>query len=597
MTFQDCFKHFSRNVRSLLAHRADGSTQSRGGLHSCFPLGANVTMNGMLTVRRALVAVLLLAVLAFAWLWLTRPQRVEMTAYAPADSIAYAEADSLPAIIDAFTATDAWRESAPPAGVGARPGWAGGLPAFLSFTGIGPSDAVVLSRAQVAVAVLGFQAAEESDTTLKFTPRAALVAETHSPGWRVRAAVEKLVGDFAHRTFERQSFERKEVDGVPFYLWVEQVGARRTIVAAVDESVAVVGNDEAAVRACLDVRRGSRPSLAGDEQLKEMRGRVGVGGALAFGYAPRGSAAKAVEVFAPAFVGGMSQEPHVQSVLATFLPQFINQTLGAAGWSARLSEGMLEDRYFLSLPADVARRLERPFAPAEHPGEDATRVLPVETYQVTFYDLRNPEDAWRGLSAALSSQTDVSRATIITLALEALVKPYGVENPREFLRACGGEVATARLEAASEGKVLVAAVRDAAALRAQALAHLGRGARVERVGSAEIFISTDEERGAAAFVDEFLLMGSEEDVRRCLQAHLDTHDPDRANPLKTATMGFSGRTAFARTLTDERESARAVLSHFARRGDASRLEAALARRRYAVSETLLAEGGFEKRTR
>src|SRR5215207_9146028 len=358
MTFQDCFKHFSRNVRSLFARRADASTHGRGGLHSCFPLGAKVTMGHMVNVRRALVAVLLLGVLAFAWLWLTRPRRVDMTAYAPADSIAYAEADSLPAIIDAFTSTDAWRELAPAAGVEARPGWAGGLPAFLSFTGLGPSDAVVLSRAQVAVAVLGFQAAEESGTTLKLTPRAALVAETHSPNWRVRAAVEKLVGDFARRTFGRQSFERKEVDGVPFYLWVEQDGARRTIMAAVEESVAVVGNDEAAVRACLDVRRGTRPSLTGDEQLKETRGRLGGEGALAFGYAPRGSAAKAVEVFAPAFVGGMSQEPHVQSVLATFLPQFINQTLGAAGWSARLSDGMLEDRYVLTLPPEVARRLE-----------------------------------------------------------------------------------------------------------------------------------------------------------------------------------------------------------------------------------------------
>jgi hypothetical protein len=553
-------------------------------------------MGHMVNVRRALVAVLLLAVLAFAWLWLTRPQRVDMTAYAPADSIVYAEADSLPAIIDGFTSTDAWRELAPAAGVEARPGGTGWLPSFLSFTGLGPSDAVVLARAQVAVTVLGFQAAEESDTTLKFTPRAALVAETHSSGWRVRAAVEKLVGDFARRTFERQSFERKEVDGVPFYLWVEQAGAHRTIVAAVDGSVAVVGTDEAAVRACLDVRRGARPSLAGDEQLKEMRVRLG-GGALAFGYAPRGSAAKAVEVFAPAFAGSMSPNPHVQSVLATFLPQFINRNVGVAGWSARVSEGVLEDRYILTLPAEVARRLEGPFAPAEHPSEDASRVLPGDTYQVTFYDLHNPEDAWRGLNAALSSQTDIASAVVITPALEALVKPYGIANPREFLRACGGELATARLEAVSEGKVLVASVRDAAALRAQALEHLGRGARVERVGSAELLISADEERGAAAFVDGFLVMGSEEDVRRCVQSRIEENEAGRDDPLKTATASFAGRTAFARTLTDERDSVRAVLSHFARRGDASRLEAALANRRYAVSETLLDDGGFEKRTR
>ncbi|HEX8337151.1 MAG TPA: hypothetical protein VF621_10510 [Pyrinomonadaceae bacterium] len=551
----------------------------------------------MVNVRRVLVAVLLLAVVAFAWLWLTRPQRVDMTAYAPADSLVYAEADSLPEVIDAFTSTDAWRELAPAAGVEARPGWTGWLPSLVAFTGLGRSDTVVLARAQVAVTVLSYQAAEESDTTLRFTPRAALVAETHSSGWRARAAVEKLVGDFARRTFERQTFERKEVDGVPFYLWVEQSGARRAVVAAVDGSLAVVGNDEAAVRACLDVRRGARPSLAGDEQLKELRQRLGGGGALAFGYAPRGSAAKAVEVFAPAFVGGMSQEPHVQSVLATFLPQFINQTLGAAAWSARVSDGVLEDRYVLTLPAEVARRLEGPFAPAEHPADDATRVLPGDAYQVTFYDLRSPEDAWRGLNAALSAQTDVSRATIITLALEALVKPYGVVNPREFLRASGGEVATARLGAASEGKVLVASVGDAAALRAQVVEHLGRGARVERVGSAELLVSTDEERGAAAFVDGFLVMGSEEEVRRCVQSRAGGDEPGRDDPLKTAAASFDGRAAFARTLADERESARAVLSRFPRRGDGAGLEAALARRRYAVSETLLAGGGFEKRTR
>src|SRR3712207_8494048 len=118
-----------------------------------------------------------------------------------------------------------------------------------------------------------------------------------------------------------------------------------------------------------------------------------------------------------------------------------------------------------------------------------------------------------------------------------------------------------------------------------------------RAGSAELLISTDEERGAAAFIEGFLVMGSEEDVRRCLRALLDTHDPSGASPLRRATASSGGRAAFVRTLTDERDSARAVLSHFAPRVDAARLEEALWWRRYAVSETNLAGGGFEKRTR
>jgi hypothetical protein len=551
----------------------------------------------MVNIRRALIAILLPALLIFAWLWFTRPGRVEMTAYVPADSIVYAEADNLPAIFDAFTSTDAWRELAPAAGVETRHDWMGWLPGFISFTGIGPSDAVVLSRAQVAVAVLGFQAAEESDTTLKFSPRAALVVETHTSEWRVKAAVEKLVGDFARKTFGAASIERKEVDGVPFIIWAGPSGAQRKIIAAIDGSVAVVGNDEAAVRACLEVRRGARPSLATDEQLKEMRVRLGGEGVLAFGYAPRGSAAKAVEVFAPAFVGGMSRESHVQSVLATILPQLINQTIGAVGWSSHVARGGIEDRYFLSLPGEMSQRLQPSFLTTANDRGGAASVLPPDAYQVTLYDFRNPEDAWRGLGAVLSSQVDVSRATIITLALEALLKPYGVERPREFLRACGGEIATAKLDSSSEGKVLVASARDHAALREQVIAHLGRGAKVERNGDAELLISNDPDNGAAAFAGDYLLLGSEDDVRRCVRAILNGRTLRDTDALKDASQDFFDVPAFARTLSDDRDSARTILSRFARRGGTSALEDALARRGYSVSQTRLADGGFEKKTR
>jgi hypothetical protein len=461
---------------------------------------------------------------------------------------------------------------------------------------------VILSRAQVAVTVLGFAAAEESDTTLRFSPRAALVAETHTSEWRVRAAVEKLAGDFARRSFGAASVERKEVDGVQFVTWTSQSDAHRKVVTAVYESEALMGNDEATVRACLDVKRGTRPSLAGNEQLKEMRARVGGEGALAFGFAPQGSAAKVVEVFAPAFVGGVSSESKLQSLLATVLPQLTSQTLGSAGWSARSAGGGIEDRYFLALPGDMARRLQAPLAPAAVRDEGVASLLPPETFQLTRYDLRSPEEAWRGLGAALSTQVDVSRATFITLALEALVKPYGVEHPREFLRACGTELATAKLGAESEGKLLIASVRDRDTLSGEVRARLGRGAHTEKVGDAELLTSTDPEEGAAAFAGEYLLMGSESDVRRCLDARARGRTLRDSNALKSASRDFSDQQPFARTLTDEREATSSVVAYFARGGprpapNQAALEEALARRGYSASETRIAEGGFEKRTR
>jgi hypothetical protein len=558
----------------------------------------------MLMARRVLLVVFALALAVFAWLWWTRPVKVDMAAYVPADSIVYFEANSLPEIVHAVTSTDDWRELAPAAGVEANQGGGGWTARLVSFTGAGPSDSVVLSRAQLAVAVLGFDAAEESDATLKFRPRAALVAETHTSEWRVKAAVEKLVGDFARRSFGAASVERKEVDGAAFFVWSGPSGGRRRIVAAVYESVAVVGNDEAVVQACLDVRRGARPSLAANEQLKGMRARLRSDGALAFGFAPQGSAAKVVEVFAPAFVGGVTEDAHIQSLLATLLPQLTNQIIGSAGWSSRVESGRVEDDYFLSLTGGTSQRLQAPLAPGTGQQSSAADFIPPDAQQFSLYNFRSPETAWRGMNAALSSQVDVSMALGITRALDGLLRPYGVEQPREFLRACGTEVATARLEEASEGKVLVASVRDRAALVEQVRAHLRRDARAERVGDAELLISKDPERGAASFVGEYLLLGSEGDVRRCVGAHLEGRTLKSADAFKAAAQNFFVEPPFALTLTDDRDSARSTISYFARRdgarparGDQAALEEALARRAYSVGETRLTDGGFEKKTR
>jgi hypothetical protein len=553
----------------------------------------------MRIIRGTLIIVCLFVVVAFAWLWFTRPEKADMAAYVPADSIIYVEANGLQDIFDAVTSTEDWKELAPAAGIETKRsrGW---LADLISFTGIGPSDAVVLSRAQVAVAVLGFEAVE-ADGTLNYKPRAALVAETHTSEWRVRAAVEKLVGDFARRSLGTTSVERKEVDGVPFFVWTEQSGERRKIVAAVYESAVVVGKDESVVQACLDVRRGARPSLAGNEDLKEMRSRLGADTSLAFGFAPQGSAAKVVEVFAPAFVGGVSPDTKVQSVLATVLPQLINQTLGSFGWSSRVEGGRIEDHYFLALPGEMAQRMQAPLAASDAQG-GAASLLPPETYQLTRYNFRSPEAAWRGLGAALSTQVDVSRATLITLALEALLKPYGIEQPREFLRACGSEVATATLDSTSESKVLVVSVRDREALLAQMRAHLGRAARTERAGDVEISVSPDDERGAASFVGDYLIIGSEDDVRRAVAARAADRTLQDSAAFTASTQNFFDGLPFAVTLTDERDSTRSVIAYLARRGVAravnqSALDEALARRGYAVGETRLSDGGFEKKTR
>lgn len=540
----------------------------------------------MSVARKVLIAVVLLAAAAALWVWWSRPEPVDMAAYVPADVIVYLEANDLPEVAEALTSTEAWRAARGPDGA---KGWGatGGWGRRAAQAGVGTGEAVVLARAQVAVAVLGFKA-EEEGSALTFAPRVAVVAETHTTDWRARPAVEEMLGDFARRQFGEPRIERKELDGVPAVVWNEPGGSRRRIVAAVREGVAVAGNDETVVRACLDVRRGARQSLAGNPQLGELRARLEAGGALAFGFAPEGSAAKAVEALAPLITGWMTVEPRLQSMLATLLPKLSDQLVKGVGWSARVAGGRVEDRYVVVLPGGMAGQLRGPLATVEASANAAAGLLPSDTYDATFYNFRNPEFAWRGMQAALSSHVDVSSAALISLVLQSSLTSFGVAEPREFLRDVGSEVATARLSEADGGKVLIAEVLDRNSLRAWVLKQTG--ARAEPVGDAELYVPRDAEQPAAAFVGEHILLGAAADLRRCLAARQQGRTLKDSEAWKGLASG-ARPAALAQSLTDEGDAPAAAYTSLTGRA-AARTPAA----RRAVTETHLNDLGFERRT-
>src|SRR5919112_1671133 len=166
-------------------------------------------------LRKAVIVFLTLLLILAIWIWWNRPRKVNMAAYVPADSLIYLEANDLPDIASGIISTDAWKALAPAAGIKSNLGNLGWLSRLASWTGIGPADGVVLSRAQVAVTVLGLDAADAGDT-LKIKPRYALVAETHTSESRARYAVENRVGDFARRVYGEPRVEEKDADGVKF---------------------------------------------------------------------------------------------------------------------------------------------------------------------------------------------------------------------------------------------------------------------------------------------------------------------------------------------------------------------------------------------
>jgi hypothetical protein len=554
-------------------------------------------------LRQLLWPLIALLVLAALWLYWWRPQKVDMTAYVPADSMVYLEADNLPLIASGIVKTDAWKTLAPLAGIKASTGEVGWLSRFAARTGIGPAEVVVLSRAQIAVAVLGLEAADAGDT-LKIKPRIALVAETHTGETRTRAAVEKLVGDFARRAYGNPSIKNEEKDGLKFITWSAPEGGR-SIVAAVESSVAVIGNDEDAVRACLAVRHNQRQGLAGNQQLEEMRRRVSSSDAVAFGYVSPAGAGHLLELAATAYAGQLSANPQAQSMAASLLLPLANKILGGAGWSARFAGGAVEDRYFLALQNGVDASLRVPFSSSPDATMKESELLPSETYSFSRYNYRDPAAAWRGLNAALSSQVGALESAVITGVLNQALKPYGIEEPQIFLRAIGPEIVTARLDDSGSSTVTIVEVRDEKALRDFVTKRLGANARQERQGEMLMQVSRDEERGAASFIAGHLLMGSAVSVQRCLASRMQNRTLANAdNFRRAAPLMTAEEPASVVTYTEDETPARSFIKVLSsqwnsreRSIDSPAMNQALGQLAYAVSETRLVQGGFEKRTR
>jgi hypothetical protein len=560
-------------------------------------------------VRRLLFVAGALVLLAAVWLWWNRFQKADMAAYVPMDTLVYAEADSLPAITSALTQTDAWKALSAPAGIRTDLGQIGWLSRLALWTGIGPAEAVVFSRAQVAVAVVGFNAADAGDT-LRVKPRYAVVLETHTSAGRARSAIENRVADFARRAYGEPRLEHRQVDGTDLATWSAPVGERRIILAVV-ESVVVIGNDELAVRACLAVRRGEQQSLSGTPQLEEMRERVAGHGALAFGFVSAKGAARLMEVGATLYAGQFSEDPRTQSAAAVVLPQ-LAKILGSAGWSARMTGGHIEDRYYLSLQTEVAARLRTPLTLTDNarPGSGGTTpaasdLLPAETYSISRYESTDAEAAWRGMKGAIISQLDTVGAFVVSQLFDALLRPYGINEPEPFLRAVGPELVTARLDYTGASTVIIVEVRDEKALREFVSKRLGSGSKTEQVGEAQMIVSADEERGAASFISGRLLMGSAESVRRCLEARANGQTLSQAGRFREAArLAAMNGNANAITDTDDRGPARAFVTAIATQGGASvkafnagEFMRALDQIPYAVSATRLSEGGFERITR
>jgi hypothetical protein len=461
----------------------------------------------MKLIRPLAVVVTLMFLIGAAWIWGNRSVTVDMADYAPADSLAYLEFNSLTEVANSIEQNDTWKTVAPLIGVNVVPGnhWL----TIVSRVGIGPADGVIFSRAQIALVVLGVNTAEQDDV-LRIKPEVAIIAETHTSKWRLKPIAVESIKRLA--TFAYGQSQCTERSGDADYVECSATGGDRKIVGAIDGSLVVIGNSENSVRSCLETRHGLRPSIRTDPELLKARSSLNAGGSLGFGYVSSGNAAKLFSIAAPLLMGKAPGDRQLEQVLAASA----GKILRGVAWTSKSAEGRIEDRYLFSLEPSVITRLEPAFETVTEDG--AYWNLVPDTFQsMTIYRTKDPPAGWDALGSAVALKLDALSSVLFGSLLRSSLAVYGIDNPKEVLSTLTAPLLTIRPTPSTEGSVLLARVHDVERLRRGLVTETFKEGRGQILNG----IQSEPDSGkefSAVFIDDYVFIGKTENVRPCLIA-------------------------------------------------------------------------------
>ncbi len=543
----------------------------------------------MKLLRTPLVLVLLLILIGGAFVWFNRPTKVDLANYAPADSLLYVELNSPAELVHAIQNSDVWKAAAPI--TRSNKSSENKLATVAAQAGIGPIEAVLFARSQLALVVVGLNTSEENDT-LRVKPEVALIAETHTSPWRTTPAVTDAVKHLASFAYGASNCTSRTADVE--YVECTVAGGERKILAAIDDTLVVVGNTENAVRSCLEARRGTRPSMVTDPELARVRSSLASDKPLAFGYISAANSAKLFSWAAPLWMGRGPGDQPMQQLLTVSA----GKILRGVAWTAVSTGRGIEDRYLFSLEPDVVSRLQPAFETAER-DENFWKLVPNSFQSLTIYRSKEPDVAWRSLDSAVALKLDALPAVLFGELLKSSLSTYGIGNPKEVLTTLTPPLLTLKPSAAVEGSVLVARVNDEARLKRSLVQDAFKSANGQIVEGIQAQLDPEIEF-SAVFADGYVLMGRTENMESCLAALR------RSQAIQDSKVKQSAQESSAPILTVANDELRltnfisTLLMLQGRRLSAEEIESlhnTLRDYTFSSTETRLSSAGIERKTR
>jgi hypothetical protein len=128
------------------------------------------------------------------------------------------------------------------------------------------------------------------------------------------------------------------------------------------------------------------------------------------------------------------------------------KTIAGVGWTARINEGLIEDRYLISLQPGIVQKLQAGLRTIKQEKSISDSLVHFG-YSTSVYRLQDPNAAWQAVQSVVLGQLDAVSAVIFKSALNSAFATYGVEKPEDLLSSIAVPVGTFRNSSSSRSIV------------------------------------------------------------------------------------------------------------------------------------------------